>query len=136
MSNFPSDEERAANPFLTMDNVQLEIFRSWIDDRWTWDCEDETMRLLRTMIYEAERRQGQFRIYAAERIPSRRSIETIVADCIKTEKVTRGDSGPPEVNESLRLVAVHIGMPLEFFLGKQVVDMKRLCTRAGFEETP
>lgn len=129
MSTKPAD-----NPFCHLDNKQLTIFRSWLDDHWNWESDDPTSRRLKEMLEHAEVMQGGMNIYVAQENPT--TIEDIVADVIMVEKKTRGDKDiTGRTNESLRLSAHHIGMRLEFFLGKDIVDAFKVMEKSSFEET-
>lgn len=64
------------------------------------------------------------------------TIETIVWEIIKAEKIHRGDKDLSGVtNESLKLVANHLALRLEFFLGKDIVDFPTVMEKSGFGET-
>ena len=130
MSKKPAD-----NPFCHLDNQQLAVFRSWLDDHWNWESDDPTSRRLKKMLEHAEVMQRTAKIYVSDTAPL--TIEDIVAGVIRIEKLTRGDkdhSHDERVNQSLGLVANHIGLHLEFFLGKDIVDGHRLMEKSGFKK--
>ena len=83
----------------------------------------------------AETMQGGARLYVSD-TDHPLTIEDVVAGIIKTEKETRGDKDSSGLtNECLQLVANHIGMRLEFFLGKDIVNYNRVMQKSGFAET-
>ncbi len=129
MSKKPAD-----NPFCHLDNKQLAMFRSWLDDHWNWESDDPTSRRFKEMLEHAETMQRTQRLYIGHKDPL--TIETIVAGIVRTEKIVRGDKDLSGLtNGSLRLVANHMALRLEFFLGKDIVDYVKVMEKSGFKET-
>ncbi len=129
MSNKPAD-----NPFCHLDNKQLAMFRSWLDDHWNWVSDDPTSRRLKKMLVHAETMQGTQRLYLGRTDPL--TIEGIVSGIIETEKTVRGDKDLSGLtNTSLHLVVNHMALRLEFFLGKDIVDYVTVMEKSGFRET-
>lgn len=114
-----------------MDVRQLAVFRSWLDDWFTWEENDATARRLRELLAVAEKDRNRQKIYVADH-PGTCGVEYIVGDVIGVEKRVRGDDGPDEVNRSLELVAVHVGQRLQFLLGEQIVSLDTVLEKAGF----
>ena len=86
------------------------------------------------MLEHAELMQGSQRMYIGRTDPL--TIETIAWEIIKAEKIHRGDKDLSGVtNESLKLVANHLALRLEFFLGKDIVDFPTVMEKSGFGET-
>jgi hypothetical protein len=78
--------------------------------------------------------QGTQRLYIGHK--ESLTIENIVAGIIRTEKVVRGDRDVSGLtNTSLKLVANHLALRLEFFLGKDIVDYVTVMKKSGFKET-
>ena len=129
MSKKPAD-----NPFCHLDNKQLAIFRSWLDDHWNWESDDPTSRKLKEMMEHAEVMQKAFKIYVGD--DNLRTIENIIADVFDVERITRGDKDTTgKTNNSLKLAASHLSLRLQLFLGEDVVDCKKLMKDTGFIET-
>jgi hypothetical protein len=127
-------EKPVDNPFCHLDNKQLAVFRSWLDDHWNWESDDLTSRRLKEMLKHAEDMQGTQRLYIGHK--ESLTIENIVAGIIRTEKVVRGDRDVSGLtNTSLKLVANHLALRLEFFLGKDIVDYVTVMKKSGFKET-
>jgi hypothetical protein len=127
-------DKLADNPFCHLDNKQLAVFRSWLDDHWTWESDDPTSRRFKEMLEHAEAMQSTMKIYANQ--ANLTTIEDIVADVIRVEILTRGDKDASgRTNKSLRLVAHHIGMRLEFFLGKDIVSHVQVIKETGAYKT-
>jgi hypothetical protein len=127
-------EKPTDNPFCHLDNKQLAIFRSWLDDHWNWESDDPTSRKLKEMMLHAETIQGAFKIYVSDDSP--RTIENIIADVFDVERTTRGDKDTTgKTNNSLKLAASHLSLRLQLFLGEEVVNCKTLMKDTGFIET-